>query len=867
MKRWPFLTIIVMFLLVGYVAAQELDHFVYLPLCLRGYGKCYRPPDWEQIMSNWKIIEPEATRNIVLNPSAETTGNSSTGGGATNTRTTTQSLYGSYSYHYTGSVQADVAEYTTETRSGIWYFITIRVRGTLPSGIQVTLNEGSTAWSTMDKLLDLDDDWELWGGNDLEVGAHDEVWFRPSGAGAFDFYIDGIQVEQKGTTVLDGYYTTYCDGDQDGCEWVGINSGSASTRSALVRSGGKILDFKDDLDFGVREFIGTGTAPVIVTVDGYAILDGGVLNNIKRDSAPFTLTGSLIASDADCDINASRQALEKLLAHDAYPQTGRQWQPVVIQYEGADVIKRKAAHYVGGLEATFGLNNYIHEIVPLIFLAPDPFWYAIGESSQGAGIINAAQFRYIAGRLRSTGQWDDLGITANPTTNGDVLALLYNPNDKKLYAGGDFTGFDGNAGWDYIARYDIENDTWEQVGGASDFNNIVRALAIAPDGTLYAGGDFTNAGGDANADYVAQLTSPAANWSAVSSGGTLGVNALAVGLDGTLYIGGYFTNWNAIANADYIVSWDGSAYAAMGTGADDLIRALDVGLSGEIYAGGDFANIGAASSVGIAYWDGAAWNDMSTGISAAGGDTVAGIGSDSRGLIYIGGTFTTAGGNSATNVALWNGTTFKALGAGTGDVRAVAVSPDDDVFFATQKAFGGFTSEITRWNGDAFVPIDVDLPSTPIVRAIAFGASDPTIESNYDWFIGFETTGTAGYNGSVTFTYNGSAPAYPRIEYTNSTAGNAPLVTIRNETTGKTIWLEYTLQPGESLVIDTDPQVQTAMSSYYGNRPDAVIQGSDFADFALQVGSNQITQYNNSNLGSPILPPFVIWVDTYDGFD
>jgi hypothetical protein len=66
--------------------------------------------------------------------------------------------------------------------------------------------------------------------------------------------------------------------------------------------------------------------------------------------------------------------------------------------------------------------------------------------------------------------------------------------------------------------------------------NAVCALAVSG-GTLYAGGGFTNAGGNA-VNYIAQWNG--SNWSALGSGMNNGVSALAVS-GGTLYAGGGFT--------------------------------------------------------------------------------------------------------------------------------------------------------------------------------------------------------------------------------------------------------------------------------------------------------------------------------------
>ena len=53
--------------------------------------------------------------------------------------------------------------------------------------------------------------------------------------------------------------------------------------------------------------------------------------------------------------------------------------------------------------------------------------------------------------------------------------------------------------------------------GATGLNDSVRTIDINPNGTIIIGGDFTNAGGDSNADYVAAWRGN--NWGSLMAGG------------------------------------------------------------------------------------------------------------------------------------------------------------------------------------------------------------------------------------------------------------------------------------------------------------------------------------------------------------
>ena len=66
-----------------------------------------------------------------------------------------------------------------------------------------------------------------------------------------------------------------------------------------------------------------------------------------------------------------------------------------------------------------------------------------------------------------------------------------------------------------------------------------------------------------------------------------GVSDLAFGPDGSLYAGGQFTTAGEVA-ANYIARWDGAQWHPLGSGMDHYVAALAVGPDGSLYAGGDF---------------------------------------------------------------------------------------------------------------------------------------------------------------------------------------------------------------------------------------------------------------------------------------
>ena len=131
----------------------------------------------------------------------------------------------------------------------------------------------------------------------------------------------------------------------------------------------------------------------------------------------------------------------------------------------------------------------------------------------------------------------------------------------------------------------------------------VNALAIDDSGKLYAGGEFTTAGG-VSANNIAVWDG--ISWSTLGSGMNEGfpetiVRALAFDGSGNLYAGGAFTT-AGVASANNMASWDGSSWSPLGSGMDRPVYALAVEVENNLYAGGHFDTAGGRPSAGIALW-------------------------------------------------------------------------------------------------------------------------------------------------------------------------------------------------------------------------------------------------------------------------
>jgi hypothetical protein len=273
------------------------------------------------------------------------------------------------------------------------------------------------------------------------------------------------------------------------------------------------------------------------------------------------------------------------------------------------------------------------------------------------------------------GGWDNLGTGATPTTsalNGAVYA--YNTGAPGvLYAGGAFTDAGGNADADYIASWN--GTKWASLGPSSGLNGGVFAIAYFA-GKVYAGGVFTNAGGNPNADFLAVWNGT--TWGTVcnSAGPAINGNVLALQVIGsTLYIGGTFADGAGLKPADYLLACDLNTGAPRSTVALDgdlggPVYALTADSNGILYAGGGFSNLARIPAADkVASFDGSAWHAMGSGTGQGGGAvtdfvrSLAASGTD----VYIGtDSIDVAGIPQADHVVKWNGSAWSALGSNTG---------------------------------------------------------------------------------------------------------------------------------------------------------------------------------------------------------
>lgn len=224
--------------------------------------------------------------------------------------------------------------------------------------------------------------------------------------------------------------------------------------------------------------------------------------------------------------------------------------------------------------------------------------------------------------------WSPVG-TAFQNSNAAttiVNAILFDRSGD-MYVGGNFTTI--NAPGNFVAKWN--GTTWSALGSGLD--RTARALAMTPDGTLYAGG-AEDIGGVC---CVGLKTWNGTSWTPVAAGPNQYVFALATDRQGVLYAGGSFTT-----PVQGIIRWDGTSWSALGAGlsSNAVVNEIAIDADGNVYAAGTNL-LSTSMSEQVAKWDGDQW-------SLVGGDFTGGtFGTahvyslliDPAGYLYAGGSF------------------------------------------------------------------------------------------------------------------------------------------------------------------------------------------------------------------------------------
>jgi uncharacterized delta-60 repeat protein len=346
-----------------------------------------------------------------------------------------------------------------------------------------------------------------------------------------------------------------------------------------------------------------------------------------------------------------------------------------------------------------------------------------------------------------------LDPTFNPGTgaNSPVRSVAVAP-DGAVVAGGEFTNFTGIAR-NYLVRLKVDGSVDLGFNTSSGANGSVQAVGVYPDGVVAAAGSFTAFTGQPFGRVVRVGTNglPDPLQTQVAGVNSI-VNALLIGPSASVTVGGGFTQ-PSVRVARFLADGRPDATFTPGTGPDQLVHALSGHPSGGFVIGGAFSNYNGVSRVHVAKLFSSGLLDPNFNPRVVNGGFVYAVASQPDGKVIIGGAFTNVDGFMRGRIARFNanGTLDFGFNTGTGanaDIRGIAVQPDGRIIIV-----GGFTN----FNG---------VTRMRVARLESTGALDPVFDpgrgaDNTVYSVALEPDGKVVIGGAFTmvngFVRNGVA--------------------------------------------------------------------------------------------------------------
>lgn len=803
-------------------------------------------------MVKFSILVPDATLNYVKNPALRYDATGWNAQGSTITRSLEQARFGIASLKVitNASANREGCFYRVNSLTNISEPITVScyVRGAGKVRLRVIANPTGTERVSEGVFL-RSDRWTRLSVTGRSIGSNDVRLYVETDEGsakARTFYVDGAQMERK------AYPTTYCDGDQEKCRWNGTYHGSTSQRNAYTRAGGRWIQLageeREAEDLYMTAVGGLGVAPIQNNVQSFALEPGGYMQNVKINSRVITLAFFSKHYDQNSrnqtvTLSALHQ-LRQFLIDVVKPDKTAGNEEIWFEYQDGDKPLYFKARYDGGLEGEWDVRNQWINSFPLRLLCTSPMIY---EDSQDAasldfqdmsGAVGLNIVQEVMGRI--DGRWSGM----NGGMNNDVDKLALGP-DGKIYAIGRFTFINGPsyitpAGG--IAYWDGE--AWTSAATNISLGGRLYSIAVAPNGYVYVCGDFTSIGGVA-ANNIAYWNGSA--WNAMGTGLNSFGRVVRVAPNGDVYAGGEFTTAGGIA-CTYIARWDGFQWRRVGQfgGMNQFVLAIAISIDGSvIYIGGAFTDqngFAANAMLRVASYN------TTTGLFSAMGsgvnNKVYALCLTPSNILYAGGIFTASGSGTINRIGYWNGSSWIAMGTGVNsDVNDIQAFSDSSILivglFTT--AGGKFANGAVLWNGSTFFNLDMRIELTSSPTSLVNGALID--RSTDDIYMGGDILRIIS-SGQTILDYPGASETRP-ILYIK---GPCNVYWIENQTTGKRMNLDLTVQNTEEVFID--PARGLFYSFGRGNLLYTLLPGSDFRNFTLVPGENKLAIFGTNDVGA-----------------
>lgn len=269
---------------------------------------------------------------------------------------------------------------------------------------------------------------------------------------------------------------------------------------------------------------------------------------------------------------------------------------------------------------------------------------------------------------------DTISQVGNGIDNGSVYALLA-LSDTDIYAGGRFSVGAGSN----IVHFD--GNTWSPLGTGTDSSVLCLELY---DGYIFAGGNFTHAGG-IEANHIAAWDPVARQWHAIVDAAVNGVDggvaAMALSQYGLFVGGGFVSAGSKTVNKIALYNKGVDPWTPLGSGIagkNSFVASVSntrdfrggTSLGGDFLVCGSFDTVNGNAAANIAIWSGYS-SDWSTENHRSDGPIfrVTSTGS----ATFVGGSFTSVDGGVSLNIsAVTDGNIFDMQGGTDGLVYAIA---------------------------------------------------------------------------------------------------------------------------------------------------------------------------------------------------
>ena len=180
------------------------------------------------------------------------------------------------------------------------------------------------------------------------------------------------------------------------------------------------------------------------------------------------------------------------------------------------------------------------------------------------------------------------------------------------------------------------------------------------------------------------------------------------------------------------------------------MNALASDPSGNIYIGGSFTAAGGLSASRVAMWNGSSWSTLGSGVNGNVNDLAF-----RNGKLYAVGTFTQAGGVAAKSIAVWDGVTWAPVGSGVGTtygLNALVFDPSGNLYVAGNSFStidGVAASGVAKWNGSTWSAMGSQFSSLTNINALTFHAGKLYAGGSFNFLNVYNVYDLAEWSGSA----------------------------------------------------------------------------------------------------------------------